>query len=100
MASMYKAFSAEALRPDIGASSAWDPLSIILAELRTLPDRATAQQLRDAILQLHGYAGINGYYDFRVGNQRGLGLKDCIVVRRDARTKSFVAVSGSGGNPG
>jgi hypothetical protein len=96
---MYKAFAAENARPDIGASGAWDPISIVVATLRALPDPATAQQLRDAILQLHGYAGINGFYDFRIGNQRGLGLKDCIVVRWDAATKTFEAVSGSAGNP-
>ena len=70
-----QAFAAEGLRPDIGASGAWDPLSIVVSQLQALPDPVTAQQLRDAILGLHGYAGINGFYDFRVGNQRGLGLK-------------------------
>ena len=99
MATMYKAFADEGLRPDIGASAVWDPLSIVVAQLRALPDPASAQQLRDALLQLHGYAGINGYYDFRIGNQRGLGLKDCIVVRWDPATKTFVPVSGSGGKP-
>lgn len=99
MATMYKAFAAEGLRPDVGASGAWDPLSIVVTELRALPHPASAEQLRDAILQLHGYAGINGFYDFRVGNQRGLGLKDCIVVRWDAASKNFIPVSGSGGNP-
>ena len=98
MATMYKAYASENARPDIGASGAWDPASIVVAMLRTLPDPASAQQLRDAILGLHGYAGINGFYDFRVGNQRGLGLKDCIVVRWDAAAKTFEAVSGSGGN--
>ena len=98
MATMYGAFNVVGLRPDIGASGAWDPLSIVVAQLRSLPESATAQQLRDAILQLHGYAGINGFYDFRIGNQRGLGLKDCIVVRWDAGRKTFVPVSGSGGS--
>jgi len=98
MATMYKAYAADGAKPDIGASGAWDPASIVIAELRTLPESATAQQLRDAILQLHGYAGINGFYDFRIGNQRGLGLNDCIIVRWQAATKTFVPVSGSGGN--
>jgi branched-chain amino acid transport system substrate-binding protein len=98
MATMYKAYAADGAKPDIGASGAWDPASIVIAELRTLPESANAQQLRDAILQLHGYAGINGFYDFRIGNQRGLGLRDCIIVRWEAATKTFVPVSGSGGN--
>jgi branched-chain amino acid transport system substrate-binding protein len=99
MTTMYKAYASENARPDIGASGAWDPISIVVATLRALPDPASAQQVRDAILALHGYAGINGFYDFRIGNQRGLGLKDCIVVRWDAATKAFEAVSGSAGNP-
>ena len=99
MATMYRAYAAVGAKPDIGASGAWDPLSIVVAQLRALPEPATAQQLRDAILQLHGYPGINGFYDFRVGNQRGLGLKDCMVVRWDAATKTFVPASGSAGLP-
>jgi branched-chain amino acid transport system substrate-binding protein len=99
MATMYKAYSAEGLKPDIGASGAWDPASIIVAQLRALPEGATAAQLRDAIANLHGYAGINGFYDFRIGNQRGLGVNDCIVVRWNAKAKTFDAVSGSAGNP-
>ena len=100
MATMYRAFAAEGLRPDIGASGAWDPASIVVAQLRELPENATAPQLRDAILALHNYAGINGFYDFRLGNQRGLNVKDCIVVRWEPRTKTFVPVSGSAGVPG
>ena len=99
MATMYAAYASEGLRPDIGASGAWDPASIIVSQLRTLPEGAAATQLRDAIAHLHGYAGINGFYDFRIGNQRGLGLNDCIVVRWDAATKTFEPVSGSAGNP-
>jgi branched-chain amino acid transport system substrate-binding protein len=99
MATMYRTYAAENVRPDVGASNAWDSLSIVVAQLRALPDSATAQQLRDAILQLHGYAGINGFYDFRLGNQRGLGIRDCIVVRWNAATKTFVPVSGAAGNP-
>lgn len=99
MEAMYSAYAAEGLRPDIGASGAWDPASIIVAQLRALPDGATAAQLRDAIANLHGYAGINGFYDFRIGNQRGLGINDCIIVRWDVATKTFEPVSGSAGNP-
>jgi branched-chain amino acid transport system substrate-binding protein len=99
METMYKAYAAEGARPDIGASGTWDPASIIVAQLRALPEGATATQLRDSIETLHGYAGINGFYDFRIGNQRGLGVNDCIVVRWNAATKTFEPVSGSARNP-
>jgi branched-chain amino acid transport system substrate-binding protein len=99
MAVMYKAYGAENVKPDGGAAVAWDPVMILAHELRALPEDATAQQLRDAILQLHGYAGIDGYYDYR-GNQRGVGLKDDIVVRWDSQHQTgWIAVSGSAGAP-
>jgi branched-chain amino acid transport system substrate-binding protein len=99
MAVMYKAYGAENVKPDGGAAVAWDPVMILIHELRALPEDATAQQLRDAILQLHGYAGIDGYYDYR-GNQRGVGLKDDIVVRWDSEHRTgWIPVSGSAGAP-
>jgi branched-chain amino acid transport system substrate-binding protein len=99
MAEMYHAYAVVGAKPDIGASGGWDPLAIVVSLLRTLPEDVTATQLRDALLNLHGYAGVNGFYDFRLGNQRGLNLKDCIVVRWDTGTRTFVPVSGSGGGP-
>ena len=44
-------------------------------------------------------AGANGFYDFRVGNQRGLTIKDCIVVSWDPRAQAWQPVSGPGGLP-
>jgi branched-chain amino acid transport system substrate-binding protein len=99
MATVYKAFAAEGLKPDLGASLTWDPTMIVVSALRALPPGASAQQLRDAILKTSGYAGMNGFYDFRVGNQRGLGLKDCIVVRWDVKAGTWLPVTGSGGAP-
>jgi branched-chain amino acid transport system substrate-binding protein len=99
MAVMYKAYAEAGVRPDGGAAVTWDPVMILVHELRLLPEDATAQQLRDAILQLHGYAGIDGYYDYR-GNQRGVGLKDDIVVRWDSQHQTgWIPVSGSAGAP-
>jgi hypothetical protein len=99
MAVMYKAYRAENIKPDGGAAVTWDPVMILVHELRTLPEDVTAQQLRDAILQVHGYAGIDGYYDYR-GNQRGVGLKDDIVVRWDSQHQTgWIPVSGSAGTP-
>jgi hypothetical protein len=96
---MYRAFGAENVKPDGGAAVTWDPIMILVHELRLLPEDATAQQLRDAILQLHGYAGIDGYYDYR-GNQRGVGLKDDIVVRWDSEGHTgWIPMSTSAGAP-
>jgi hypothetical protein len=72
---------------------------ILVHMLRTLPEDATAQQLRDAILALHGFAGIDGYYDYR-GNQRGVGLKDDIVVRWDSQNHTgWIPLSAPAGMP-
>jgi branched-chain amino acid transport system substrate-binding protein len=99
MAELYGAFKSEGLKPDLGASLAWDPAMIVVSALRSLPEGATAQQLRDHILALHDYPGVNGYYDFRIGNQRGLTIKDCIVVLWDRKAKVWVPVTGSAGKP-
>ena len=99
MAVMYKAFNAENAKPDGGAAVMWDPVMILVHVLRTLPEDATAQQLRDAILQIHGLAGIDGYYDYR-GNQRGVGLKDDIVVRWDSQKHTgWIPLSAPAGLP-
>ena len=48
---------------------------IVVDALRHLAPNASAAQVRDYILQLKGYAGINGLYDFEAVPQRGLGVK-------------------------
>jgi branched-chain amino acid transport system substrate-binding protein len=99
MAVMYKAYRAANVKPDGGAAVTWDPVMILVHMLRTLPEDATAQQLRDAILALHGFAGIDGYYDYR-GNQRGVGLKDDIVVRWDSQNHTgWIPLSAPAGMP-
>jgi branched-chain amino acid transport system substrate-binding protein len=95
----YKAFDAAGLRPDAGASNCWDPMMIVVTALRKLGPNATAAQIHDYILQLHDYDGINGTYDFRDGNQRGLTTKDVLVVRWDADKGTWIPVSQGGGTP-
>jgi branched-chain amino acid transport system substrate-binding protein len=97
MGVMYAAYKAAGIRPDLGASAAWDPLLIIVQALRKLGPAASPQAMRDYILNLRDYAGINGFYDFRVGNQRGLTIKDVIVVRWEAGPQIWFPVSGSAG---
>jgi branched-chain amino acid transport system substrate-binding protein len=97
MATMYAALKSEGQRPDLGASASWDPALIVVQALRSLGPDATAVQVRDYILGLRDYAGANGFYDFRVGNQRGLTIKDCIVVSWDPRADLWQPVSGPGG---
>ncbi len=78
---------------------AWDAGRLVVNALRTLPAGATAAQLRDFISQLHGFAGVNGVYDFRTGDQHGLTDASVIVSRWDPLQKLMVAVSRPGGAP-
>ena len=55
---------------------------------------ATAQQVRDFLLKEHGWAGLNGIYDFRDGTQRGVGAQSLVVVRYDKSTAAFSPVAG------
>lgn len=83
--------------PDVGYVYSWDPALILTDALKRLGTSATAAQIRDDIVQLHGFVGINGVYDFRDGSQRGLTVNGNILVRWDAPTKTFIAVTGPGG---
>lgn len=58
------------VKPDLGYNLAWDPTMLLVDALRKLGPDATALQLRDYILSLHGWAGINGVYDFSDGRPR------------------------------
>jgi len=96
MATMYKAFAAENARPTSARARVGSNLHRGCDAARAA-DPATAQQLRDAILQLHGYAA-STVLRFPYRQSARPRLKDCIVVRWDAATKTFEAVSGSAGN--
>jgi len=76
----YDAFAAAGIKPDNGQVTAWDPGLIVVSALRSLGPDASAQQIRDYIENLHGWAGIDAVYDFRPGDQRGgLGWKDAVI---------------------
>jgi len=78
---------------------AWDAARLTVDALRALPAGASPQQLRDYIGTLHGYAGVNGLYDFRSGDQHGLTDSAVVVARWDKQRKEMVAASQAGGAP-
>jgi branched-chain amino acid transport system substrate-binding protein len=92
------ALKARGVIPDVGYVYSWDPALILAEALNRVGPDATAVQLRDFILKLHGFVGINGIYDFRDGSQRGLTVNGNILVRFDSSTKRFLAVTGPGGS--
>jgi branched-chain amino acid transport system substrate-binding protein len=84
------------VRPGLGQGLAYDAARIIIAALRQLGPDATATQIRDYIHQVHGYAGANGIYDFRSGENRGLGSENAAILRYDAAKHLFVVISKPG----
>jgi branched-chain amino acid transport system substrate-binding protein len=86
-------------KPDLGQGLGYDPAMIVVDALRKLGPDASAKQLRDEILAMHGYVGINGVYDFHSGDNRGLGVGNAVLVRYDQQRDLFVPVSKPGGDP-
>lgn len=99
MDTFYEALKDAGIQPDLTYINAWDPALVIVHALQALGPDATANQVRTYLENLHGFAGVNGDYDFRTGNQRGLGPEDIMVVRWDATTSSWVGMSDFGGGP-
>lgn len=93
--SAYKAANTE-VSPQSGF--AWDPAVLIVSGLRKLGPSATPQQLRDYLLGLRGFPGVNGSYDFSIGDQHGLSADSLVFVLWDPNTHSFSLVSGPGGS--
>lgn len=93
----YEALKAQGVAPDDGYVTAWDPTMIVVDALRHVGPDATAAEIHSYIERLHGFAGINGIYDFRDGSQRGLSIDAVVVVRWDPSNKQWLAVSRPGG---
>lgn len=85
--------------PDLTQMLGWDPTMIVVDALRHLGTGATAAQVRDYIIKLHDFAGVNGMYDFRRGDQRGLDPDSSVLVVWDKPNERFVTVSKPGGQP-
>ncbi|HEY5341143.1 MAG TPA: ABC transporter substrate-binding protein [Candidatus Aquilonibacter sp.] len=93
----FNAFKSIGAKPNLASTLSWDPALIVIDGLKKIGTNATAAQLNDYIQHLDGWAGINGFYNFKTGNQRGLGLDAVIMDRWDPATGEFVAVSKGGG---
>jgi branched-chain amino acid transport system substrate-binding protein len=92
-------FKAQGVHADLALSIGWDPALIVLGGYKKLGVNASATALKGYIAHLHGFAGANGVYDFRDGNQRGLTERSAIMVRWDAPRDTWVAISTFGGAP-
>ncbi len=54
---------------------------LVLDAYRHLGADASAAKMHDYLESLGNWAGINGFYDFRNGSQRGLGQSSMIVLQ-------------------
>jgi branched-chain amino acid transport system substrate-binding protein len=81
---MYAVLAKHGLKADNNTSDTWDAALITVAGLKALGTGADATGLRDWILKLKDFPGINGLYDFTSAPDRGLGSNTYTVVRYDA----------------
>jgi branched-chain amino acid transport system substrate-binding protein len=95
----YRALKADKVEPESTHTFSWDPALIVIDALKHLGTGATAAQIHAYIEALHGFAGVNGLYDFRDGSQRGIGLSSAVIVQWSPAKSTFVAVSSGGGIP-
>jgi len=76
----FAALKAAGVVSDGGEALVWDPGRIVVDALRKFGPDAKAAQIHDYIEQVRGFAGINGFYDFRTGDQRGLNIDESVMT--------------------
>lgn len=89
----FAAFAKAGLEPNSSAVLCWDPTMIVIDALRHTGPNPTGAKVHAYIENLHGWAGIEGMYDFRDGKQRGVGLDSLLVYRWDFPTQKIEVVS-------
>ena len=93
------AFKATGVAPGAGENQVWDLTLIALDGLRKLGLDTSPTQLRDYILNIHGYTGIYGPFDFKANPGRGVGIDGVVIQRWDPTKNVFVGLSRPGGAP-
>ena len=97
IASYHAAYKRTGAEPTPNDEFYWDPAQIAVDAYRHLGTAATAAQVHDYIENLHDFAGIAGIYDFRGGDQHGLGDEATVILQWDAAKSTFFPVSAPGG---
>jgi branched-chain amino acid transport system substrate-binding protein len=93
------AFKSAGVVPTTTSAYAWDPLNIVVSAFKQIGPDATATQIRDYIAGLHDFGGVNGSYDFRTGDQHGLGVDSVVLVKWSQAAGAVTAASQTGGKP-
>jgi branched-chain amino acid transport system substrate-binding protein len=95
----YDSFAKAGVKPDFASTAAWDPALLVVSALKKLGPTATAEQVRDYLSKLKGFAGINGTYDFTKVPQRGLDESNVVVTQWDKTADNWTVVSKPRGIP-
>lgn len=98
-AKFYAALDKAKVKADNMAALSWDPGIIVVAALRALGPKATAEQVRDWIANQTDFPGINGLYNFKEVPQRGLTVKNAVVTLWDPAAQNWKVVSEPTGVP-
>jgi branched-chain amino acid transport system substrate-binding protein len=93
------AFKSAGIRTEFPTTLAWDPALIMVDAYRKLGFAPTGPEVKEYLDTLKGWVGINGPYDFRNGDRRGIGEKLTLIYRWDTAKDGVTAVSGLGGIP-
>jgi branched-chain amino acid transport system substrate-binding protein len=96
---MYAVLQAHNIKADNNTADSWDAALLIIDGLKKLGPEATAAQLRQHIMGLTDFAGIDGLYDFTKYPERGLADDTSIIVRYDATGPRWQWMSKIGGAP-
>jgi branched-chain amino acid transport system substrate-binding protein len=99
LATLTTALAAAGAKPDLIEISAWDPGLLLVDALRKLGTDTTAAKLRAYLVNLKGWVGANGPYDFSADPQHGLGENTVVIVKWDPDRNAATAVSKFGGAP-
>jgi len=99
LATLTGALAAAGAKPDLIEISAWDPGMLVVDALRKLGTDASAAKLRAYLVNLKGWVGANGPYDFAADPQHGLGQNSVVIVKWDPDRGAATAVSKFGGSP-
>lgn len=91
------AIKAAGIAGDYQTGLAWDPGLIVIEAFRKYGPDATAAQVHDFIENLRGFNGISGTYDFTEVPQRGVDIRNLLVMRWDAARDGWIAASKIGG---
>jgi branched-chain amino acid transport system substrate-binding protein len=85
----FNAMQKAGIHVEYSHSLTWDPTLAVVDALRTLGTDVAPAQLHEYLENLHGWAGIQGIYDFRKGDQRGLGENGAALFRWNPGRKDW-----------